>query len=208
MYKQEGYRDKVAAVLEDQEHFAVLRRESGPSREWNWIAYRPRTMKVLDWGDQRLPGIDGDLPRWAQWASLRHRASGQDFTFINTHLVPPERSPASHEAQVEAVQAMIEESEDPVIVAGSFNENYRKDDERTNKQWAVEKFSEVGAISNWEQLDLTEIGTHGFPLHDYVFLAAEKQVARIVDHKVYRGFLSDHRMLQAKIRVRRVDTGA
>lgn len=210
MHRKKGYRDPAAKALEAGGLFKTLRREDGPGREWNWIAYRPRTLTLHDWGDRMLTDNTGGLlARWAQWAQFRHKRTGLDFTFINTHFIPPARSPANYLDQVEAVAAMIETYSEygPVFISGSLNADYRDTDDRNHVGWTGIEFPAVGATANWAALGQPAgIGTLGLPLVDYVYVAAEPEVASMQSQQIVRGCLSQHRPVLVKVRLRRVDT--
>lgn len=212
MHRKKGYRDPAAKALESGGMFEVLRREDGPGREWNWIAYRPRNLTLNDWGDQMLTEhAGGMLARWAQWASFRHKASGVDFTFINTQFVPPARSPSNYLDQVAAVAEMIDTyaANGPVFISGSLGANYRDVADRDHVGWSGVEFPLHGAIANWATLGQPSgLGTHGLPLTDYIYLASEENVATFTQQKIVRGCLSQHRPVLARVRMRRVDTDA
>lgn len=94
------------------------------------IAFRKKTVKLLDWGTYWLSetpdvpsvGWDAAYIRTATWAKFRHIATGKEFFFVNTHLdnKGPEAKKKGLALCVEKIKEMNPENL-PMILTGDFN---------------------------------------------------------------------------------------
>lgn len=208
-----GYRDPVQAYLESK-GYAVYRDESISAKEWLWLTYRTDRIEMLDSGMVLLTdwvSTGSGIPRYAQWATLRHLASGQRFSVINVAYSPPARFTGSiYTTQVSGTNDLMTTLNDqgPVYIVGSMNVNQRDSGDNTHSGWPKMVFEAAGATSNWTVLGLpSSLGTYGLPLADYVWQGPDEgQIGTLKEQRILRGFTTRHRPLLVRIQMKRKDT--
>lgn len=94
------------------------------------VAFRKKTVKLLDWGTYWLSetpdvpsiGWDAAYPRTATWVKFRHIPSGKEFFFVNTHLdnKGAEAKRNGLALIVNKIKAMNPDNI-PMILTGDFN---------------------------------------------------------------------------------------
>lgn len=94
------------------------------------IAFRKKSLKLLDWGTYWLSetpdvpsiGWDAAYPRTATWAKFKHLATGKEFFFVNTHLdnKGPQAKRNGLALIVNSIAAMNPDKL-PMILTGDFN---------------------------------------------------------------------------------------
>ncbi|HTG38559.1 endonuclease/exonuclease/phosphatase family protein [Sphingomonas sp.] len=107
-------------------------RRGGHADEHMSIFYRHDRLKLLDSGDFWLsdtPDVPGSIswehpyPRMVTWGRFEQRASGRQFTLINTHFPYRPEDEAAREKAAEAIAAFADTlpAGHPLIVTGDFN---------------------------------------------------------------------------------------
>ncbi|MBE7323967.1 hypothetical protein IEQ44_04800 [Nocardioides sp. Y6] len=195
-------------------------REEGPAALA--LSWRTRTFELLDVDWVHVDGARRGLaephpPRWVVRARLRHRASGQTFTLLNTHLAhaieqgegwrpgPNARSARKHLR----ILARLWRSTpgDVLLSTGDYNFDHR-DDSRARPAGGISDRFDGLATSSFAALGHEHVlPTHTSRWIDYVFVAdrslreGSAGAAQLVDHRVLEGFHSDHRPLVVRLRL-------
>ena len=119
------------------------------------------------------------------WVRLKHIASGRVLFVINSQLIgsvekngAPDRSVPKRLALYDKHMSLIatkikqfQQNNTPVVVAGDFNVNYRKDRQVRSAMFPYAKTNTVNTWANWRYLGAPEGGTYGTRLTDYVFVS-------------------------------------
>ncbi len=158
------------------------------------IVYNKSKIDFISGGFRRLGSTPGLTDRYAVYALLRLRATGQQFYFVNTHLPPGVESggtPKSNSkatayknqmASLTSFLKNLQNSKMPVFVVGDFNVNYRSDACKTS-WFPCSAMHSVNTKSAFEITNLSGIsssqGTHNNSsrLIDYVFVHTDSRVA-------------------------------
>jgi endonuclease/exonuclease/phosphatase family metal-dependent hydrolase len=160
--------------------------------------------------------VGGERPyvakRYINWVKLKDKASGQQFYFINQHVVSgaqkdgrprtdrPERVEL-YRQHMEKLTALITQKKRegiPVLIAGDFNSDYRNDSRVQHSLFPYERVRKVGAKSTYEVLGLGGIGnnqgtfTGVNDLIDYVFFVEANETRALKHHISQSTHGSDH----------------
>jgi endonuclease/exonuclease/phosphatase family metal-dependent hydrolase len=160
------------------------------------IVWKKSRFKLLDSGTILVSPrthVGGKRPyvakRYINWVKLQDKASGQQFYFINQHLVssaqrdgrPNSNSPArvelyrKHMERLTALVTQLKRDGKPVLIVGDFNSDYRVDSRVQHSLFPYERLRQVGAKSTFEVLGLGGIPSNKgtfqgvTDLIDYVF---------------------------------------
>lgn len=133
---------------------------------------------------------------WATVVRLVHRASGEQISFINVHLVrgavkggrPAPDKPHLFELYTDQVDGTVEAIEqergksDRVYVLGDFNVGFEADAKRRNKNLPYKEFGALGLRSMWQGSPLLAkpYGTHNDALIDQVWSTEDSSAERIL----------------------------
>jgi len=193
-------------------------RDAGQKGEGTFIMYRKAMFDLLeegafmlaekpdDWGRKAW---DAMCPRVCNWGRFRHKTTGREFCFFNTHL-----DHRGHVAQVKEMEQVIARmkavakngtlafltgdmnvgvSARPIRIAETYLDNAFK----------VTQTPRKGPDRSWNNWEIEPKHSRG-ALIDYIFLSKESEVVKVKDLAVlddtYDGFYpSDHFPLVATI---------
>lgn len=187
------------------------------------IVYNKSKIDFMSGGFRRLGSTPGLTDRYAVYALLRLRATGQQFYFVNTHLPPGVESggtpksnskATAYKKQMGSLTAFLkslQNSKMPVFAVGDFNVNYRSDTCKTS--WFP--CSAMHAVNTKSAFEITKLsglsssqGTHqnGTRLIDYVFVHTDSRVSvgavAVLGGTSSKGFAgSDHKPSLARITI-------
>ena len=129
---QEAYPEQESFILRrcpEYGGFGVGRDDGADKGERMSVFYRRDALELLAGGtwwlsetpDVPSVGWDAKYPRTATWAHLRHKATGRDFFFVNTHL--DHRGVEARRKGLEMIVARIGEMSPgaPLVLTGDFN---------------------------------------------------------------------------------------
>jgi exonuclease III len=194
----------------------------------NWGYYRPPQLQQnpVIWDRRQLDFVSGEgvklsegdriegrngggeeakTPNWATVVRLFHRATGQQLTFINVHLLtgtikggtfvpgrPRAKKMYLHQLRtlLDTVRAERSRS-DQVYVLGDFNSGYKEDVRAGKRQLPVKQFKKIGFRSVWANSPLLskKYGTHSNALIDQIWNPSSPVATQILtdirgsDHK-------------------------
>ena len=172
---QEALNSQVMYIDEMCENYDYVGggRDDGKKKgEYTAIFWNKKTVKKIKWGmfwlsetpDKPSKGWDAKCMRTATWAVMKHKKSGKEFFFINTHL-----DHVGTEARKNALSLIISQVEKlnkdslPVVFTGDFNLNHdspvlsaldgkfqntrkiaaKTDSNRTFNKWGKEKGDKI-----------------------------------------------------------------
>lgn len=130
---QEAYDFQIKYLEENCPEYACVgvgREDGAHQGEHMSIFYRKQDVELLDWGTYWLSetpdipslGWDAACMRTATWALLKHKKSGKQFFYVNTHL-----DHVGHIARREGLKLLVERigmmnpNGWPMILTGDFN---------------------------------------------------------------------------------------
>ena len=129
---QEAFSFQIAYILEKCPDYGCvgISRLDPKDAEHPAVFYDKTTVELLDWGNFWLSetpdrvsfGWDAACERNATWALMRHRKSGREFYFVNTHL--DHVGETARAEGLKMVLARIGEMNGkglPVVLTGDFN---------------------------------------------------------------------------------------
>ncbi len=129
---QEAYPEQEAYILKEcpeYDGFGVGRDDGAESGERMSVFYRKDLLELIDGGtwwlsetpDRPSVGWDAKYPRTATWALLKHRRSGKEFFFVNTHL--DHRGVEARKNGLALVLSLTGEMrpDTPLVLCGDFN---------------------------------------------------------------------------------------
>jgi endonuclease/exonuclease/phosphatase (EEP) superfamily protein YafD len=144
-------------------------------------------------------GDDDKGDSYATAVRLVQRASGQQLTFINVHLVrgavkggrPAPGKPNLFKLYTDQVAGLVkaikderarQDPSDRILVQGDFNVGYVADAKRKNKQLPYKQLSAIGLTSMWKgsKYLTTSYGTHQDALIDQVWTTGPAASTNIV----------------------------
>lgn len=119
--------DDLRNTVKNYEWYGVGREDGDREGEFVPIAWRTDRFEAVETGefwlsetpDEPSVGWDADLPRVTTWAHLRHRSTGTEVWFCNTHF-----SHVGREARIESARMIRERAAGagvPPVVTGDFN---------------------------------------------------------------------------------------
>lgn len=133
-------------------------------------------------------GAEAKADNWATVVRLVHRATGEQVSFINVHLltgvitdgVPKKSRPQAwklYRTQLTSLVKLVKAERssstgnDEVYVLGDFNSSYKGDVRHGLKKLPVKTFKKAGMRPMWERSKYlkTKAGTHGKTIIDYVW---------------------------------------
>lgn len=120
----------IDEMCEDYECVGVGRDDGRKKGEYMSIFWNKKTIKKVKWGtfwlsetpDKPSKGWDAECMRTATWAILKHKKSGKQFLFVNTHL-----DHVGEQAQRKGLALIAEKIRElnpkglPVVLTGDFN---------------------------------------------------------------------------------------
>ena len=120
----------ISEQLPEYRNVGVGRDDGKTKGEFMSIFWNTQTVEMLKWGtfwlsptpDQPSYGWGAQCRRTATWALMKHKNSGKQFVFINTHL-----DHASAKARTEGLKLIISKFKElnpygyPMILTGDFN---------------------------------------------------------------------------------------
>ena len=130
---QEALHDQVMFIDEmcGNYDFVGGGRDDGKKKgEYTAIFWNKKTMKKVKWGmfwlsetpEKPSKGWDADCLRTATWAVMKHKKSGKEFLFVNTHL--DHKGTEARKKGLALIMSKIEQlntSGLPVVLTGDFN---------------------------------------------------------------------------------------
>lgn len=128
--------DDLRETVDEYDWYGVGRDDGDREGEMVPVAWRTDRFEVLERGafwlsetpDEPSVGWDADLPRVTTWVRLRHRDSGRELWFCNTHF-----SHVSETARAESAKLIRDRAREraadglDVIVTGDFNTKPSRD---------------------------------------------------------------------------------
>ena len=132
---QEALHDQVMFIdemCEDYDYVGGGRDDGKKKGEYTAIFWNKKTMKKVKWGmfwlsetpEKPSKGWDADCLRTATWAVMKHKKSGKEFLFVNTHL--DHKGTEARKKGLVLIMSKIEQlntSGLPVVLTGDFNAN-------------------------------------------------------------------------------------
>ncbi|WP_309120622.1 endonuclease/exonuclease/phosphatase family protein [Paenibacillus sp.] len=221
---QEGLIDMLTDLDERLPEFGRLGmgRLGGAEGEFNAIFYKKSELVVVDFGQFWLSdapevpasvGWDADLPRICTRGRFRHRATGRELYFFNTHLDHRGREARIRGSRLvgRRIDEARAEAELPLILTGDFNCHPSHEPVRYLRGEAEERMATrladaYGALPDG-RAGLTAHdfrgGAEGEPI-DYIFVTEECDVksVEVVRDVVGGGYPSDHYPIVASLRIR------
>ena len=181
---QEAYPEQEAFILKrcpEYAGFGVGRDDGADKGERMSVFYRRDALELLAGGtwwlsetpDVPSVGWDAKYPRTATWAHLRHKATGRDFFFVNTHL--DHRGVEARRKGLEMIVARIGEMSPgaPLVLTGDFNV-FPDDDCLAGVNLMLHDARTAAAVTS------DKPSFNGFGLME----------SKIIDYIYYRGFVS------------------
>lgn len=205
--KQNEY---IARECPDYKYVGTLRDgEDHPRGEMASIFYNTRTVELLEWGSFWLSGTpkvpskswDSAFNRNAVWAHMRHKSSGKEFVFVNTHL--------DHKGEVARKKGLdiildtlkvLNRKKLPVVLTGDFNvkpEHHTLDRIRTEM-----KNSRECAVSSDTKYSFNGFGKSWTGIIDYIWFNGFKKCDdfKVVSRKYgHVNYISDHYPIRADL---------
>ena len=132
---QEALHDQVMFIdemCEDYDYVGGGRDDGKKKGEYTAIFWNKKTMKKVKWGmfwlsetpEKPSMGWDAKCIRTATWALMKHKKSGKEFLFVNTHL--DHKGTEARKKGLALIMSKIEQlntSSLPVVLTGDFNAN-------------------------------------------------------------------------------------
>lgn len=208
---QEAYPEQEAFILEncpEYKGFGVGRDDGKDAGERMSVFYRTDVLDLLDGGtwwlsetpDVPSVGWDAKYPRTATWARLKHKATGKEFFFVNTHL--DHRGVEARKNGLALVVDLVGEMcpGAPLILTGDFN--VEPGDECLQSLEALEMLDarSTAALTD-DKPSFNGFGKRG-TLIDYIYYRgfAAAQEFRVVDESFAgKSYISDHFPIVATI---------
>ena len=210
---QEAYPEQENFILENSPEykgFGVGRDDGKDAGERMSVFYRTDVLELLDGGTWWLSetpyepsfGWDARCRRTATWARLKHKATGKEFFFVNTHLdhVGVEARRNGLALVVDLVSEMCPGA--ALILTGDFN--VEPGDECLNSLESLEMLdARTTAKESDDKPSFNGFGEVGGKVIDYIYYRGFSGVDkfRVVDES-YAGkpYISDHYPIIATIR--------
>lgn len=181
---QEALHDQVMFIdemCEDYDFVGGGRDDGKKKGEYTAIFWNKKTIKKVKWGmfwlseTPKTPskGWDASYPRTATWAVMKHKKSGKEFIFVNTHL--DHKGTQARKNGMALIMSQIEKlntSGLPVVLTGDFN---------------AQPDSPVFAVLDGKMENTREIASKTDSLNTFNGWGKEKGV-RIIDHIYVSGF--------------------
>jgi len=209
---QEAYPEQESFILKrcpEYGGFGVGRDDGADKGERMSVFYRKDALELLAGGtwwlsetpDVPSVGWDAKYPRTATWAHLRHKATGRDFFFVNTHL-----DHRGVEARRKGLAMIVEKIGEmspgaPLVLTGDFN--VFPDDECLNGVNLIMHDARTDAPVTTGKPSFNGFGLMESKVIDYIyyrgFTSAEefKVVDDTFDGKAY---ISDHYPIEAVLK--------
>ncbi|NYG59053.1 hypothetical protein BJ980_001976 [Nocardioides daedukensis] len=168
-------------------------------------------------------GVAGKFPaRFTTRVVLKHRRSGKTITVLNAHANsdiqrhdPGHCGEARSNINARLAKVHFQEIRDiaarqrstHTVLTGDLNVRYACDRARGPQSFPYRKFAGV-LVPSYARLKNPTLGTKGTNFIDYVYLGARDvngtaKDAMFVSHRVYGGLQSDHRPINARIKLYR-----
>jgi endonuclease/exonuclease/phosphatase family metal-dependent hydrolase len=146
--------------------------------------------------------------RWGMRARLRHKATGQIITVLNTHTNPgPFRGGAKgrnlYTDHMDSVCAQLDTiaATDLSFITGDFNTNYKSQEHRSDHMSCIRRFGALGYTCSFAHGPMRTWHTHGAnELYDYVFAHRDAQVV-FKNDQVVTTPISDHNAVVAYYKI-------
>ena len=179
-------------------------RDDGKKKgEYSAIFWNKKTVKKVKWGmfwlsetpEKPSKGWDAKCRRTATWAVLKHKKSGKEFFFVNTHL-----DHVGTEARKNALSLLVSKIDQlntnklPVVLTGDFNLNHDSpvlsllDNTFQNTRKIAAKTDSNRTFNNWgkEKRDM---------IIDHIYVSGFsscKEYRTVTEQFGDRKFVSDH----------------
>lgn len=159
-----------------------------------WLSETPSTPGSQSW--------DSSLPRICTWAVLKHRLTGKQFVFFNTHL-----DHMGEQARLEGAKLILEQIKPykskrlPCLLTGDFNCQPASAPIRLLSTQLVDALASIGHGGVGTFHNFTGVTTEG-PI-DYIFVSDSVQVldGKVIDSSVDGQFPSDHFPIIVSVRI-------
>lgn len=203
---QEALHDQVMFIdemCEDYDYVGGGRDDGKKKGEYTAIFWNKKTMKKVKWGmfwlsdtpEKPSKGWDADCLRTATWAVMKHKKSGKEFLFVNTHL--DHKGTEARKKGLALIMSKIEQlntSGLPVVLTGDFNANPESpvfgvlDGRMENTRNIAAKTDDTTTFNGWGK-------EKGVKIIDHIYVSGFSSCPeyRTVTEKYNdRKFISDH----------------